>query len=409
MYSQTFTAENLYRLTRQSERRDFAPDNESKQNFLEYLRQVCEYIIKNDSFNFKFRKVDDVFINGYDKDSLDGIVQDLIIRKIYENIKRIYKIKQANRNRIIKQLVVLLKDTYPSFIIRLDIKKFYESINRDKVILKLIDDIRLNHHSISLIKRIFSNPMIKTSGLPRGISLSSILSELYMKKIDNSIRHFDGIYYYERFVDDIIIFCNGQENFKKIQDKVCTLLYNQGLKLNYNKKQFLNDLYLNQGKKLTYLGYSFKTSKPDRNTHTCNILETELAAAKVKAFKTKITKSFVHFTKSGNYDLLKQRIKFLTGNYWVSNPSDLRSIRAGIYYNYSLLSSSKLDQLKDLDHFYQHILHCKTGKLGSILKIKLSNSNINELEHFGFHAGWEKRILSYFTPAQIGVIKSCWR
>jgi len=407
MYSQTFTADNLYRLTRQSERRDFAPDNESKQNLLEYLRQTCEYIIKNDSLNFRFREVNGVYVNDYD--NLDGLVQELIIRKIYENIKRIYKIKQANRNSIIKQIVVLLKDTYPSYIIRLDIKKFYDSIELDKIISKLTDDIRLNHHSISLIKKIFSDSKIKTRGLPKGISLSSILSELYMKKIDDSIRHIDGIYYYERFVDDIIIFCNGQENFKKIQDKVCTLLYNKGLKLNYNKKQFLNDFYLNQGKKLTYLGYSFKTSRPNRNAHTCNILETELAATKVKAFKTKITKSFVHFAKSDDFDLLKQRIKFLTGNYWVSNPSDLRPIKAGIYYNYSLLTSSKLDQLKDLDYFYQHMLHCKTGKLGSLLKIKLSDSNINELEHFGFHAGWEKRILSYFTPTQIGVIKSCWR
>lgn len=409
MYSQTFTAENLYRLTRQSERRDFAPDNESKQNFLEYLRQVCEYIIKNDSFNFKFRKVDDVYINGYDKDSLDGIVQDLIIRKIYENIKRIYKIKQANRNRIIKQLVVLLKDTYPSFIIRLDIKKFYESIDRDKVILKLIDDIRLNHHSISLMKSIFSNPMIKTSGLPRGISLSSILSELYMKKIDDTIRHFDGMYYYERFVDDIIIFYNGLENFDRIQDKVCILINEKGLELNYNKTQFLEDSDLKKGKKLNYLGYSFKVSSPTQKDRSLNILNTELASTKVKTFKTRIAKSFVQFAKNGDFDLLKQRIRFLSGNYWVSNPSDLRPIKAGIYYNYSLLSSSELDCLKELDYFYQHILHCKTGKLGSLLKIKLSDLNINELEKFGFLAGWEKRILSCFTPVQIGIIKSCWR
>ncbi len=407
MYSQTFTADNLYRLTRQSERRDFSPDTESKQNLLKYLRQTCEYIIKNDSLNFRFREVNGVYVNDYD--NIDGLVQELIIRKIYENIKRIYKIKQANRNLIIKQIVVLLKDTYPSYIIRLDIKKFYDSIELNKIISKLTDEIRLNHHSISLIKKIFSDSKIKTRGLPKGISLSSILSELFMKKIDDSIRHIDGIYYYERFVDDIIIFCNGQENFNKIQEEVCTLLYNNGLKLNYQKKQCLNDFDLNNGKKLTYLGYSFKTSKPNRHAPTCNILETELAATKVKAFKTKITKSFVHFAKSGDFDLLKQRIKFLTGNYWVSNPSDLRPIKAGIYYNYSLLTSSKLDQLKDLDYFYQHMLHCKTGKLGSLLKIKLSDSNINELEHFGFHAGWEKRILSYFTPTQIGVIKSCWR
>lgn len=409
MYSQTFTVDNLYRLSRQSERREFAPDTESKEALMEYLGQVCEYIINNDRFEFKFRQVEDVYVNGYEKGSLEALVQELVIRKIYENIRRIYKIKQANRNCIIKQLIVLLTDTYPSFIIRLDIRKFYESIDKEQLMSRLEDDVLLNHHSISLLREIFKNPQIKkVQGLPRGLSISSVLSELFMDKIDKEIKHLSGVYYYERFVDDIIVFCNGSDNFLIVQKQIHSVLNSCSLSVNYNKLQYIKDYDFEHGKILTYLGYSISKTKPTKKNRHCNVLDIELAPSKYNFFKTKITKSFVHYLKNRDYELLKQRIKYLTGNYLVSNPTDLRPIKAGIYYNYPMLRGKGMLQLKALDVFYQHILHCKSGNFGISLSSKLNYEQIHELEDFGFVAGWEKRMLSCFTPTQISVIKKCW-
>ena len=51
----------------------------------------------------------------------------LVLRKLYDNIKKIYKDEQANRNFIINQIRILLSDTCKFWIIKTDIEKFYES------------------------------------------------------------------------------------------------------------------------------------------------------------------------------------------------------------------------------------------------------------------------------------------
>lgn len=49
-------------------------------------------------------------------------------------------------------------------------------------------------------------PLSFENGLPRGLSISSVMSELYMKYFDLRIRRLEGVYYYARFVDDIVVF-----------------------------------------------------------------------------------------------------------------------------------------------------------------------------------------------------------
>ncbi|EKJ5653031.1 hypothetical protein PJO11_001745, partial [Campylobacter coli] len=50
-----------------------------------------------------------------------------------KDIQRSFKIKQSDRNTIIEQIKCLIDDEIPKFIIRLDIKNFYETIPHDKL------------------------------------------------------------------------------------------------------------------------------------------------------------------------------------------------------------------------------------------------------------------------------------
>ena len=126
-----------------------------------------------------------MYLNDQSKGSIEYLCQDLVLRKLYNNIKRIYGVEQANRNQIVKQMVSLLKDESPKWIVRLDVRSFFESIDRTRLIVRFQEDGRLNYQSISLLANLFSHPVISSEGgLPRGLSISSVMSELYLKYID---------------------------------------------------------------------------------------------------------------------------------------------------------------------------------------------------------------------------------
>lgn len=395
MYSQLFSIYNLYSCTTQSERRN---DRLNKEEFAKKVNLIIGNDINEGKYHFKIKKCWDLFLNNHPKDSMESLCQDLVLRKLYNNIKRIYGIEQSNRNQIIKQMVSLLTDKACKWVVRLDIRNFYESIERERLINRFLEDGRLNYQSILLLKNLFSNSTIsQMKGLPRGLNISSVMSELYMKYFDLEIRRMDGVFYYARFVDDIIIFCSSKNSQENVWKNVPELLSKLGLKLNESKSERWDN---QQKKSLIYLGYTFK---PKEN----HIIEIAIADKKVNVIKTRITKSFVRFAKDGNFKKLKNRIKFLTGNITINNPSTLLPIRIGIYFNYNMITSKT--SLYELDKYYQRLLHCKTGRLGLKLKQKISVNQQEELSKYSFVFGFKKHVRHYFTSATIADITNCWR
>lgn len=396
MYSQLFSPYNLYSCTTQSERRN---SRLNKDDFAEKVDLLLGNSINDGTYQFAIKAWWDLFLNNHPKGSLDSLCQNLILRKLYKNIKRIYGIGQSNRNLIVKQMVSLLIDGSHKWIIRLDIRNFYESIERSLLMERFQEDGRLNYQSISLLKNLFANPSIsEKKGLPRGLSISSVMSELYMKYFDLEIRRMEGVFYYARFVDDIIIFCSSKISQENIWIKIPKLLSNIGLQLNESKSYKWD----NQQKilNLTYLGYTFFPKEK-------NIIEITIADKKVNIIKTRITKSFVRFAKDGDFDKLKNRIKFLTGNFTIYNPSTLLPIRIGIYFNYNMITSKT--SLYELDKYYQRLLHCRTGRLGTRLRIQMTVIQQKELSKYSFVFGFERHVRHYFTSAMIADITNCWR
>ena len=396
MYSQLFSPYNLYSCTTQSERRN---SRLNKDDFAEKVDLLLGNSINDGTYQFAIKAWWDLVLNNHPKGSLDSLCQNLILRKLYKNIKRIYGIGQSNRNLIVKQMVSLLIDGSHKWIIRLDIRNFYESIERSLLMERFQEDGRLNYQSISLLKNLFANPSIsEKKGLPRGLSISSVMSELYMKYFDLEVRRMEGVFYYARFVDDIIIFCSSKISQENIWVKIPKLLSNIGLQLNESKSYKWD----NQQKilNLTYLGYTFFPKEK-------NIIEITIADKKVNIIKTRITKSFVRFAKDGDFDKLKNRIKFLTGNFTIYNPSTLLPIRIGIYFNYNMITSKT--SLYELDKYYQRLLHCRTGRLGTRLRIQMTVIQQKALSKYSFVFGFERHVRHYFTSAMIADITNCWR
>ena len=107
MYSLLFSPHNLYSCTTQSERRN---GRLKKEDFVKKVNSIVGDKINEGTYYFAIKKCWDLFLNNHPKDSEESLCQDLILRKLYNNIKRIYGIRQSNRNQIVKQMVSLLKE-----------------------------------------------------------------------------------------------------------------------------------------------------------------------------------------------------------------------------------------------------------------------------------------------------------
>lgn len=393
MYSQSFSAKSLYACTTQAERRN---SGLKKDELIEAIGNEVGDTIVEGTYRFRIKQVWDMYLNGRKKKDFDYLCQNLILRKLHDNIKAIYKVQQADRNNIVRQMKILLSESVDMWVVRLDVRHFYESINREKLITKLVEDARLSYPSITLLQSLFKDPVVTSgAGLPRGLGVSAAMSELYMKYFDLSIRRVEGVYYYARFVDDIIVFCSSERSRDLVWEEAKTGLSDLGLDLNVDKSYTWCPN--SRGVELIYLGYAFKKRG--------DIVDISIADKKIKVIKTRLTKSFVRFAKDHNINLLKLRIKFLTGNFTLYQSDTLLPIKVGIFFNYKL--ATNIECLDELDKYYQRLLHCRAGKLGS--RIALTKTELKDLEKYSFRFGYTNHVNHHFTNDQMVMITNCWR
>jgi len=400
--NQSFEIKELRKLIKQNEFWN-EPDWENK------TIAVCQSI-SNETFEFEIKKIGSYFLT-------ESFSNKLILRKLNDNIKRIYKDKQANRKTIISQIKVLLEETCPYWIIKTDIKSFYESIDREKLLKKLQNDNMLSYYSMFLLHKLFTNTTVNTTtGVLKGMNISATLSEIYLRKFDKWIRNYLGVYFYARFVDDVVIFINNEKNalslLENLYEKLGELA--EGLTINISKTQLFNGNTLEQipitsgvnieeKRNFEYLGYKFVKTKNKKDI----ILKIGIADKKVKKIKSRIILSFSDYLKTNDFFLLNDRIKFLTGNHSIKKRKEENSdLRAGIFFNYSELSDFQV--LNELNQYYRKILFAKNGNFGTKLNSKLSFDQKEKLKKYCFKNGFIKKIYNVFNYSRISEIVKCW-
>jgi len=353
--------------------------------------------IINDTFEFKIEKKGNYYLST-------DLSNKLILRKLNDNLKRIYKDRQSNRRLIITQIKSLLSDDMPMWILKTDIQSFYESIDVNRLKSKLQEDAILSYHSLKLINQLFEyfseNGVM---GLPRGIGLSATLSEIYMRKFDWWVKSKKEIFYFARFVDDIILFCTKEEEITKINERINSRLP-KGLRKKEIKTLVFNGNNIKSETPLQFLGYKFTTSQISRNKKE---LKVSIADNKVKKIKTKVIQALLENWKERNFELLVKRIKFLTGNYSIRSGKNKNDLKAGIYYNYSQIND--LSVLDNINMFYRKSLKSKNGPWGQKISASLSIFQVNHLLKYSFKSGFKDRVYSNFNKEEMVEITNCWR
>ena len=307
--------------------------------------------------------------------SLENTLEDFFIsKKIQLNIYKGYGVRQSNRYTILCQLTNALKDNFPKYVIRTDIRSFYETIPQAMLRHKLNSDNLLSARSKFFINQTLDayndltgqTDPANAQGVPRGVGFSAYLAELFMRKVDNKLKKMNDLVYFARYVDDIILVFTPTskdvssdylQSYLEVIKEIVTSATDGFMKLNESKtRQFnllkdLSDIDPNIGnKKIEFLGYKILSKGSNK-------IVIQLSDNKINKYKRKIRLAFeaFHSKKDSNrkraFKLLIARLQYLSANTKLKN--NKAKVFIGIYYSNSFLNSDEsLKTLQTYQNWY---------------------------------------------------------
>lgn len=410
MIDQTFSARNLLRLTTRLDPKKYKLGRK-RDDYIMSLGRISEKILSDD---FRFSTFSISNRGGRLIYAVANQTDEFAIRKLSDNLSRVYGVRQANRSEIIGQAIPLLREKIPFYLLKLDIKNFYESVDRLALLEVISKDSSLSFRSKLLLDQLLNGTQyFSGTGLPRGISLSAALSELYMKEFDSIARNVEGVYFYVRFVDDILIFSFlSPEPLKALLTKAlpCGMQFNDAKEcfLGFDRKG--NCTSFKGAPEISYLGYKFIFRASGGLAQSLQPrLTIKIAESKLIKIKRRIMLSIFSFIKNKDFSLLKDRIKFLTGNCQMDRDGDNGRLLTGIYYNYAFIDEVGIKELKCLTVFMRKAILAKRGAFGRNLQAHLKSKERRVLISYCFEAGFRKKITHKSTPERLKQIKECWR
>lgn len=397
MLEQELTEHNIRRLIRQSDVKKYNLWSSRLDSAVMIRELSCRLLDKQYKLDFHSFKH-----GGKSIYSPSNPETELITRNIDFLIRRIYRIKQADRERIVRQLQSILKSQNDFEITRLDVSGFYESIRPEKLLAKLSSDAILTEETLEILRTVFrlTNP----SGLPRGLSISASLSELFMRDFDRIARGGKSIIFMARYVDDIVLVSlpGAADEISEIR----TALVSRGLSINTDKDRFISTKQLHNCNNFDYLGYNIKLyTVPKKRRNIERKVEISIAASKMKKIKRKFCTAIAQYLKTGNFPLLKDRIRVLTSNYNLEKSSN-GILKSGIYFRYKLVSSGSSSLLL-LDRFRRETLNGRS-RISRALNAKLTPAESLAIQRYSFASGYAKRISVHLSEERLVQVHNCW-
>lgn len=415
MYDQSFCARTLERAIRKSDFRNI-PEKDRKSAKTARIEEALLYA--DNCLTTTPSILSSFSLKGKIIFKIDNAARELAIRKACHNLERVVRPQGKGRSQIVSCLNLLLREGVPYKVYRLDISNFYESFKHEHVICRVNNLTKLSPQSKIIISNVLKDHRsIGGYGVPRGLSISALLSNLMMTDFDAVLVNAKEVYFYSRYVDDIIIITSGREN----DDDFLKLIQNNlpsGLTLNSKKTQISH--IKNQAKpsdpqiqriKFEYLGYSYVALDPKKgNSHAAHerSLIIDIADSKIRKIKTRIVKSFLDFSRTNDWDLLVDRIKFLTQNFAVYNMKAGGKKLAGIFHSYPQVTVGAKG-LNELDNFLRHATLSKTGRVFSRSSKLLSAQRKKILLSHSFVGGHANRTFAHFSAMRISMIQKCWQ
>lgn len=233
---------------------------------------------------------------------VDRVIQQAIAQKlipIYENIfsDNSYGFR-PNRDchLAIDRVLMHLNNGY-EWIIDLDIEKYFDTVNHDKLISILRENVN-DSHTLHLIRSflragIMDNGLVLSStiGMPQGGPLSPILSNIYLDKFDKELEQ-RGLNFV-RYADDCNIFVRSEMAADRVMKSVTSWLERKlFLKVSASKTKVVRPT------KSQFLGFTFWKNgdkwkcKPTKDRKTNLYAKTKQILLRKKAIAKPIGETF---------------------------------------------------------------------------------------------------------------------
>lgn len=397
------------------------------------LLQSIEESISTDRFAFSGLK----WISLRKKRALTtGRLEDvLVIRKINSNIRRAYGVRQSNRTELIQTAKQALSESAPKTVIRFDLKGCFESIDRNALMNNLKGDGRISMQTIILLENLFEKAGLRKNGsraqgIPRGLVVSASLAEITLRMLDRDLKSCPGTYLVLRYVDDVLVFSTAST--KECLNSIRSIVSSFGLKLNESKTKPIRIACRCEGgckhdggckcerqckcgeefpekyESLEYLGYKLFVPAFNRNKKP-NPVSCLLSDRKISRLKSRIFYSMEDCARTGDWDLLRMRIKYLTSNQAITVDPNRRALLSGISYTHPeyVEPSNPLvgdgNRLSSLDRFYRIRLRKLSSQVG-----RPEGELMKGLERVTFVSGFHHHRRTKFTAMEVMKIKSCW-
>src|SRR5690554_2134835 len=128
----------------------FQPSTEYT-NFVANTYEQVEAKFNSDEYQFcQFEKKS---FKGKDGWAFASAADEIVAKKLNDNIRRLFKVRPSDRHAIVKQTIALAKDSQPITIARLDIKDFYESLDRESIVKFITEEWLLSHQNRMVLKQ----------------------------------------------------------------------------------------------------------------------------------------------------------------------------------------------------------------------------------------------------------------
>ncbi|MBI2241483.1 MAG: RNA-directed DNA polymerase (reverse transcriptase) protein [Magnetospirillum gryphiswaldense] len=141
--------------------------------------------------------------------SIPTVRDRLTLRALCEFLSQVYEDDVTKKPHIYIKCLRELLPAYPGGVfLRIDVKDYYPSINRHRLLDIIKKKIR-KKEAIHLIRSAIETHTSddKDEGIPQGLSISNILASVYLRDMDAELSE---KYSYFRYVDDILVLCKDR-------------------------------------------------------------------------------------------------------------------------------------------------------------------------------------------------------
>lgn len=331
------------------------------------LSRQCIAAIENGTYDFSV-KVKEIFtqtgkrrvIYRYPKLSKENI----ICHYLKDRLDKVFEIKYASRNKIINLLfntIPVLKHINDFVIIRADFKSFFDSVLSRFVYEKYLLPSLLQRGDKDILDKYIDEFKYCYAGLCLSNGMTEIVCRDFDKGLKAKLTAY-GMFFYERYVDDMLIMINSYVTEDEIKDIINkTINETFGIcpvKLSTSPEKFfyISRREMIASQKFIFLGYEFFINKSSERIS----FQYGIAEKKRNRYSNIIERAFAQYAVNSNEELLRQRLKIFSSRVVIARQlmgTSFDWLTKGVVANYNELRNYTEYLHEDTEKFLKDLYY----------------------------------------------------